>query len=303
MHSLSLKKPPRLSPGGTIGIVAPAGWVESDLLQKGIARLEHLGFHVIPGKNVTRRQRYFAGTDLDRAGDFQAMALNKKVDAIFCARGGVGTARMIPHLDRNILAGSQKIVVGSSDITTLLLYLTHSLGWVTFHGPMAATHFGREASPALETHLFEILSGKTAEMKFPDLQTLKSGTAEGILTGGCLTLLCTTIGTPFEIETDDRLLFIEDINEAPYRIDRMLSYLKLLGKFDRVRGVIFGEMPGCNPKNLPEIILDILGDFQCPMLLGFPSGHGLGIATLPLGIPMQLNADTGTLRMLEPAVS
>jgi muramoyltetrapeptide carboxypeptidase len=303
MNNCSSKKPPRLQQGGTIGIVAPAGRVNPIQLKKGVARLEHLGYHVVLGENVTRQQRYLAGTDRERAKDFQDMVLNTEVNAIFCARGGVGTARIIPHLDQDLLAGSPKIVVGSSDITTLLLYLTHSFGWVTFHGPMAATHFGREPSLEHESHLFGILSGKTTEMKFPDLQALKPGTVDGILTGGCLTLLCTTIGTSFEIETDDRLLFIEDINEAPYRIDRMLSYLKLLGKFDHVRGIIFGEMPGCHPEDLPEIILDILGEVRYPILFGFPSGHGLGTATLPLGISMRLDADAGILQMLEPAVS
>ncbi len=302
MNNRSANKPPRLSSGGTIGIVAPAGRVDPTLLHKGIARLKHLGFHVVAGKNVTRKQRYLAGTDRERAEDFQDMVLNNEVDAILCARGGVGTARIIPHLDQDLLAGSPKIVVGSSDITTLLLYLTHSFDWVTFHGPMAATHFGKEPLPAHETHLFTLLSGEIAEMKFPDLQTLRPGTVDGILTGGCLTLLCTTIGTPFEIETDDRLLFIEDINEAPYRIDRMLSYLKFLGKFDHVRGIIFGEMPGCHPEDLPDIILDILGEVRCPILFGFPSGHGMGTATLPLGLSMQLDANAGILRMLEPAV-
>ncbi|MFQ5580305.1 MAG: LD-carboxypeptidase [Nitrospiria bacterium] len=295
-------KPTGLQPGGTIGVVAPAGRVDSNLLQKGISRLEQLGFHVIPGKNVGRQQRYLAGTDRERAEDFQNLILNKEVDAVFCARGGVGTARIIPHLNRDLLTAFPKIVVGSSDITTLLLYLTASLAWVSFHGPMAATHFGRECPPALENRLFALLSGKTEEMKFPGVQTLRPGKVDGILTGGCLTLLCTTIGTPFEIKTDNRLLFIEDINEAPYRIDRMLSYLKLLGKFNHVRGIIFGEMPGCRPEDLPEVILDILGEFRGPILFGFPSGHGKGTATLPLGVSMHLDADAGVLRMLEPAV-
>ncbi|MFQ5780060.1 MAG: LD-carboxypeptidase [Nitrospiria bacterium] len=297
-----IKKPPRLLPGGTFGVVAPAGCVDPVILQKGVTRLEQRGFNVILGKNIEKQLRYLAGADRERAEDFQAMFLNKEIDAILCARGGAGAARIIPYLNRGLMSGSHKIFVGASDITTLLLYLARPFGWVTFHGPMVATQFGKEPSPALEAHFFKVLSGERIEMKFPGVQTLQPGKTDGVLTGGCLTLLCTTIGTFFEIETDDKILFIEEVNEAPYRIDRMLTYLKLIGKFDRVRGVIFGQMPGCRPEDLPEIILDILGEFRFPLLFGFPSGHGEGTATLPFGIPMQLDATTGTLRMLEPAV-
>jgi len=296
------KKPKRLMEGGTVAVVAPAGRVDHRLLQSGVARLEALGLKVILGQHLDKAHRYFAGSDRERAEDFQAVFLNPEVDAVFCARGGVGAARIIPFLDQKALAQSNKIFVGSSDITTLLIYLMQSFSWLTFHGPMIATHFGKEPSPPLESHLFRLLAGDCLEMQFERLKTLRSGRAEGILTGGCLTLLCTTIGTPYEIETAGRILFIEDVNEAPFRIDRMLSYLKSLGKFTHVRGVIFGQMPQCHPEALPEIILDIFGDSAFPILFSFPSGHGDATATLPLGASIRLDADLGLVKMLESAV-
>ena len=299
----SMKKPGRLLPGGRIGVVAPAGRVDLIDLERGVTRLEQLGFKVQVGKHVGKSHRYLAGSDCERAEDFQAMFENKEVQAVLCARGGSGTARILPYLNVSSLLRSQKIFVGCSDITTLLLYLTQSFGWVTFHGPMVATQFGKEPPPALEENFLRILAGEKIQMRFPGVKALRPGIAEGVLTGGCLTLICTTIGTPYEIVTDDKILFIEDTDEAPYRIDRMLFYLKSLGKFDRVRGVIFGQMPRCQPDLLPEIILDILGEYRFPILFGFPSGHGDATATLPFGISLQLDATAGTVALLEEAVS
>ncbi len=295
-------KPKRLVEGGQVAVVAPAGRVDHDLIQSGVARLEALGLKVIPGRHLNKAHRYFAGSDRERAEDFQAAFTNKEIDAVFCARGGVGAARIIPFLDKKTLSQSNKIFVGSSDITSLLIYLMQSLSWITFHGPMVATHFSKEIQPSLESHLFRLLAGDLLEMEFEGLKVLRSGTAEGILTGGCLTLLCTTIGTPYEIETAGRILFIEDVNEAPFRIDRMLSYLKALGKFKRVRGVIFGQMPQCHPEMLPEIILDIFDESSIPILFSFPSGHGDATVTLPFGANIRLDTDLRHVKMLESSV-
>ncbi|NOY83998.1 MAG: LD-carboxypeptidase [Nitrospirae bacterium] len=295
-------KPPALLKGGTIGIIAPSGRVNRDQLQEGITWLTSRGMKVVLGKHLEKAYRYFAGTDQERAEDFQEMFQNNAVDAIICARGGVGAARIIPLLDPQKLAQSPKILVGSSDITSLLLYLNTSFGWVTFHGPMVATMFGNAPSLEMETAFFDLLAGKIQDMRYKNVSTLRGGHTEGILTGGCLTLICTSIGTAYEMNTDDKILFLEDINEAPFRLDRMLSYLKSLHKFDRVKGVIFGQMPGCHPEDLPEIINDILGEYHFPILFGFPSGHGDGTATLPIGLPIHLNGDDSALKTLEPAV-
>jgi muramoyltetrapeptide carboxypeptidase len=248
-----------------------------------MALLEQRGFKVVPGRYLAKSHRYFAGSDRDRAADFLEMMQNDAVDAIICARGGSGAARILPYLDQSPLPA--KIVVGLSDITTLLLYLSAKHRLVTFHGPMVATQFGKDPESAVtkqaQENLFQILSGESVSFSSPQVTALKPGQAEGVLIGGCLTLICTTIGTPYEIDTDDRILFIEDINEAPYRIDRMLYYLKTVRKLDKIRGLIVGEMPDCHPHLLPEVILEFFADTDIPILFGFPSGHGEAIFTLP----------------------
>ncbi len=301
----SLIKPKHLPIGGTIGVVAPAGKVDLFDLNRGVASLEQSGFKVILGKHLAKSHRYFAGTDRERADDFLEMMQNEAIDAVFCARGGSGSARIIPYIDEvNFPAGhvalAPKIFVGCSDITTLLVYLSQKQGFVTFHGPMVAPSL--HISSPLE-NLLKVLSGEKMEMRAPGAIPLKQGCAEGILTGGCLTLLCTTIGTPYEIDTSDRILFIEDIGEAPYKIDRMLNYLKALKKFDPIRGLIVGQMPGCEPDTLPEIIQETLSDFDFPILFSFPSGHGDSLFTLPFGTPVRMDANETTVTLLSPAVS
>jgi muramoyltetrapeptide carboxypeptidase len=297
-----LIKPKRLPPGGTIGVVAPAGRVNLEELHRGILRLEAIGFRVRLSRQAERSFRYMAGTDAERAEALQAMWCDDGIDAIVAARGGVGTARIFPYLDLDLLCQKPKIFVGASDLTSLLLALS-ARECVSFHGPMVATHFATKSTPELEFAFIGTLSGATDTMRFPGVSSLRGeGSVEGRLTGGCLTLVCTSIGTPYEIETDETILFLEDIHEAPYRIDRMLSYLAALGKFDRVRGLIFGEMPGCQPAELPEIICDVLASFRFPIVFGFPSGHGVGTATLPLGISVRLDPLDGSLTPAEPAV-
>lgn len=295
-------KPPRLRPGGVIGVVAPAGRVDPDALHRGVLFLEGMGFSVRLGRRVSAAHRYFAGSDAERAEDLMAVWSDPAVDAVVCARGGVGTARLIPMLDLDFFIHRPKICVGASDITSLLLALS-ARGMVAFHGPMVATHFGGKATPEMAACFTDVLSGRRVKMNFPEVRALRGGAAEGRLVGGCLTLLCTSIGTLYEIQSANRILFLEDIHEAPYRIDRMLSYLKALGKFDAVRGIVFGEMPGCEPAALPAIIDEVLGDVSFPVLFGFPSGHGIGTAVLPIGIGVRIDAADASLTLTESAVA
>ncbi len=307
----SFIRPKRLLQGGTIGVVAPSGIVEQGDLHRGVLYLEKLGFKVVLGQHLESAHRYFAGSDSDRAADFLGMMQNPTVDAVLCARGGSGAARIIPYLDQ-AKSIPPKAVVGMSDITTLLLYLSEKHHLITFHGPMVAPQFGKEShlfgERAITTQaaeqLFLILSGEQVTMSASEMTVLNSGAADGILTGGCLSLICTTIGTVYEIDTNDRILFIEDVNEAPYRIDRMLYYLKTLNKFNHIRGLIVGQMPGCQPNVLPEMIFEMMQGFDFPILFGFPSGHGEPIFTLPFGASVRLDTtDAPSLAMLTPAVS
>ena len=300
-----LTKPKRLLPGGTIGVIAPAGKVNQDDLNRGVTYLEKRGYRVVLGRHVEKTHRYFAGEDRDRADDFLEMMQNKEIDAVICARGGSGAARIIPYIDP-IHSLPKKIFVGCSDITTLLLYLSSKHRFVTFHGPMVAPQIGdcpsNPKGDEAADYLFRVLSGENVKMCVPEMTALKPGTADGILTGGCLSLICTTIGTPYEMDTRDRILFIEDIGEVPYRIDRMLYFLKMLNKFKDIRGLIFGQMPGCHAERLPEIIMEIFSEFDFPIWFGFPSGHGDSLFTLPIGIPVRIDSNDGALTMLSPAV-
>lgn len=303
-----LRKPPALRKGDLIGVVAPAGAVKTDDLNAGIKRLEELGYRVLVGRSVYRSARYLAGRDAERAGDLMEMFANADVRAIVAARGGYGTSRVIPLLDPRAIARSPKIVVGSSDVTLLLHFLQTACAFVTFHGPMVSPNFGKYSSPATNDSFVRVLGATTPPGRFDvrGVTTLKGGSAEGVLTGGCLSLVCQTIGTPYEIRTDGAIVFLEDINEPPYRIDRMLTYLKQLGKFDRARAVIFGLMPDCHPApqesyRLHDVIRDVLGDLPCPILVDFPSGHGGTNVTLPFGV--RAAVDGPTLSILEAPVS
>lgn len=301
-------KPRRLHKNGVVGIISPAGAVSDDELNCGAKGLEGLGLKVRLGKSVLCRQRYLAGSDKERAEDLHQMFMNPEIEAIICTRGGSGAGRLTSLLDGDLIAKHPKIFIGSSDITTLLLYLNVIHHHVVIHGPMVAPNFGRAPSPKMLEVLLKLLGGERINFEEPAMTVLRPGRVEGILTGGCLTLLCMSIGTPYEVATEGRILFIEDTDEAPYKIDRMLSYLKALGKFDHVHGIIFGKMVRCQFPNgstdrLEEVIMEILGEYRFPILFGFPSGHGEPNLPLPFGIPVRLDTEKKGLTLLESAVS
>jgi muramoyltetrapeptide carboxypeptidase len=303
-----LRKPPALRKGDLIGVVAPAGVVKADDLGNGVRRLEELGFRVALGRSLYQSARYLAGRDQDRAADLAEMFANPEVKAVVAARGGYGTSRIIPLLDAKVLARSPKIFVGSSDLTLLLHFLRSACRLVTFHGPMVSPNFGKYSSPTTNGEFIRILGATTppGPIDVTGVKVLKGGSGEGVLTGGCLSLVCQTIGTPYEIQTEDAILFLEDINEPPYRIDRMLTYLKQVGKFDGVRAVVFGLMPDCHPSpqelyTLEDVIRDVLADLPCPILYDFPSGHGGTNVTLPFGV--RAAVEGATLSILEAPVS
>jgi muramoyltetrapeptide carboxypeptidase len=303
-------KPKALRNGGTIGIAAPASDVDRDALLKGVAALEAAGYKVSHSGSVLAREYYFAGPHEQRARDLSGLFTDSSIDAILCARGGYGCHHVLQYLNAETLRANPKIFVGYSDVTVLLQYLENQCGMVCFHGPMVAREFALgepiyDGSNFLES-LTRLQAGQriTAE----GLETLQPGISQGRLTGGCLSLLTATMGTRYEVDTVDRILFLEDVNAKPYQVDRMLMHLKLAGKFDSVRGVIFGQMLNCfqSPEQdyrLQDIVFDILREFGFPILYGLPSGHTTtGSLTLPFGIQADLNAGEKYLQMLEPAV-
>ena len=300
-------KAPRVSAGETVGIVAPASPIDRESFLHGVQELERLGYKTRYNDEVFSSERYFAGSHARRIQEFQKALADPALKAIFAARGGYGSGYLTGQLTG---AGevSSKIIVGSSDLTILLLHMWKHLGWVTFYGPMVAQQLAKGTEAYDETSLRAALEGRSGWVAAEDGEVLRNGTAEGILLGGCLSLVVATLGTPDEIDTRGTLLLLEDVNSKPYQVDRMLWHLRRAGKLDEVRGIIFGQMPGCTQHpdqgyQLPDVILDLLEDFRGPIAYGIPFGHTTGrVLTLPLGVTGQLKCDRqAKLSILEAA--
>ena len=303
-------KPKALKEGSKIGIVAPASNVEKEALLQGVVALSEAGFRVHYSDSIFSQQYYFAGSHEDRAGELMRLFTNPDIDAIFCARGGYGCHHLLAYLKPEVFRLYPKILLGYSDITVLLQFLENHCDMVCFHGPMVAREFALGKSHYDKENLLQCLTrlGPGQRITAAGLETLQPGIAQGRLTGGCLSLLTALLGTAFEIQTEDRILFLEDVNTKPYQVDRMLMHLKLAGKLDSVQGIIFGEMLDCAQSpdqsyRLQDIMFDILKEFEFPILYGLPSGHTASRAlTLPFGVKVTLNANEGYIELGEAAV-
>ena len=305
-----LIRPKKLSQGDKVGVVAPAGPVDLQELAAGLKVVRGMGFQPVLGDHVKDRQHFLAGKDKDRAGDLMAMFENPEIKGIFCARGGYGANRILPLLDSRIIRKNPKVVVGSSDITLLLIYLIQKCGLVAFHGPMVSGSFGCKPMKISKTQFRKMVTGvkEGGLLTAPQAHVLQEGTARGRLVGGCLTLLCRSLKTPYEIQTQGGILLIEDINEPAYRIDGMLWQLKTAGKFRGVKGIVFGEMVNCRfdegqKGRLDDLIRDMLPKRSIPVLTHCPVGHGNEMWTLPLGIEATLDTPTRSLRLKSKGVT
>jgi muramoyltetrapeptide carboxypeptidase len=306
-----------LQPGDTIGIVAPAGPIPEAALQEGLARLEGWGFRTLVGDCVLDRHGYLAGTDQRRAHDFNAVWSNSAVDGVLCARGGYGVMRILTQIDWAAIREQPKFFCGFSDITALHAAMLQQAHLVTFHGPMA-TAFG-SAVAYNEAGLLQAMQSAEPLGRIPwpepaddspAAMVIRPGTAEGILFGGNLSLLAALMGTPWEPDFTERIVLLEDVDEAPYRVDRMLTQLLLGGKLQRAAGILFGDSPTCltGPAGKPsltlrEVLDDHLAPLGIPVLYGFPCGHTGYRATLPLGVPVRLDAGSADLTVLEAALT
>ncbi len=304
---MSLRKPPRLCRGDLIGVVSPAAAVEAETLRRGCAELERLGFAVRVGPHALDRHRFLAGTDATRVRELTTMFEDPAVRAIFCSRAGYGSGRLLPLLDFPTFAQTPKIFLGYSDVTLLLNVFVQRVGFVCFHGPVVGGEFANGFSGRSLPHLLGLLTTGRGEEAIAFPTAVRAGMAEGRLIGGCLSVLVATLGTPFALDTNAAILFIEDIGEKPYRIDRMLTQLKQAGKLDDLAGVIFGEMHHCwGDNNDPALLLAVIGeifsDYSYPVGFGLPAGHGGENLALPLGTRVQLDTDRQQLVFLEPAV-
>ncbi|AIF44651.1 LD-carboxypeptidase [Virgibacillus sp. SK37] len=296
-------KPERLQKGDTIGIIAPAGPPDQEKLQKAIPFLESLGLKVNVGKHINEIHGYLAGTDQQRLEDFHNMVADPTIKAIIFARGGYGTGRIVSSIDYELIRNNPKIIWGYSDITYLHTAIRQQTGLVTFHGPMVASDIGKEEfddfSAEMFMQLFEPATYVYTEKVSP-LHVISPGNGTGMLVGGNLSLIVSTLGTPFEIDTNGKLLLLEDIGEEPYRVDSMLNQLKLAGKLEKAAGVILGDFADAEPTlkhslTLEKVFSDYLSNLNCPVLSGFKIGHCLPHFAVPLGVEAELSADTKTL--------
>jgi muramoyltetrapeptide carboxypeptidase len=305
-------KPPALKKGDTVGVVAPASYFPRADFEAGCEALRQMGYNPVFDDSIFDRDLYFAGSVERRTRELENMFTRLDVKAIVCARGGYGANYLLPCLDIKKLAANPKIFVGYSDITSLMTYLCDAAGMVTFHGPMVAKDFAKRGG--VDAASWQSALGGTDRWPLDfgadsGVKSLAQGSCEGVLYGGCLSMLVESLGTPYEIRTEGTILFIEDVAAKPYQIDRMLMHLKLAGKLNAVRGLVFGEMLGClqSPSQgytLEEVIMRVVGNLGVPIAYGVRSGHvSKGNITLPIGVSALLNVgDSGVvLEILEPA--
>jgi muramoyltetrapeptide carboxypeptidase len=307
-------KPLALQPGDTVGIIAPASNVKREMLDAGCRALQKLGYKTFYFDSILEQELYFAGSVERRTRELEDMFVRDDIRAILCARGGYGTNYLLPEIDLEKIKSHPKIFVGYSDVTSLLTHFGDAAGLVTFHGPMVTKDFAREGGVDFASWESALTGPSEWQIDLPPgsgVESLVDGSAEGTLYGGCLSMLSASLGTPYEIRTAGTILFLEDVATKPYQIDRMLMQMKLAGKFNEVRGIVFGEMLDCEQNagqgyTLQEVALRIVGDLGVPVAYGLRSGHVSGRnITLPIGVWAALHVSSRqvSLRMLEPATT
>jgi muramoyltetrapeptide carboxypeptidase len=305
-------KPPALRHGDAVGIVAPASYFDRADFEAGCDALRRAGYVPVYDDSIFDRDLYFAGTTRRRARELEEMFQRDDVKAILCVRGGYGANYLLPEVDLEVIRAHPKILVGYSDVTSLLTHFCDAADLVTFHGPMVGKDFARPDGTDPGSWQSALAGAETWLLDFaanPGVKTLRSGSAEGVLYGGCLSMLAASLGTLYEIRTENTILFIEDVATKPFQIDRMLMQLKLGGKLQLVRGIVFGEMLDCvqapnQPYSLEEVVMRVVGDLGVPVAYGLHSGHvSRKNMTLPLGIRVRLEAKNAGVRlqMLESA--
>jgi len=304
-------KPRALRPGDRVGIVAPASNVKREMLEAGCDGLRRAGYEPFYFESILERDLYFAGSAQRRARELEDMFVRDDIRAIVCARGGYGANYLPQMLDPTKIIPHPKILVGYSDMTTLLCCISDSAKFVTFHGPMVAKDFA--IADGVDLASWQNAVGGAAEWEIGEgsgARPLLAGQEEGILYGGCLSMLVASLGTQHEVHTAGTILFLEDVAAKPYQIDRMLMQLKLAGKLNDVRGIVFGEMLDCRQSpdqdyTLEEVVLRVVGDLRIPVAFGLRSGHvSRANITLPIGVKARLEVGAEVrLMILESATA
>lgn len=309
-------KPNHLRKGDLIGFISPASSPDNlEKINEGVKYFERLGYRVIVGKNVGKYRGYLAGKDEERVEDLHSMFNNKDVKAIFCVRGGYGSIRLIDKIDFNLIKRNPKIFVGYSDITTLQLAIFRKTGLVTFSGPMAAVDFAGEVNPFTEEVFWRMVTstkpfGKLKNPENERICCLNKGEAKGVLLGGNLSLITSLIGTPFMPDFTKAILFMEEVDEKPYRIDRMFAQLKLNKILDKASGIILCNFTNCeetDPDKKSLSLNDVIGDYfeqlKKPVVYNLAYGHINPKNTIPIGVKASIDCRKCSIEILEACVT
>ena len=313
-------KPPRLKPKALVGLIASGGIVTDAQVQESVTNLEGQGFSVRVGRNIRAAHGGYAGTVQQRLEDLHGMFADREVAAIWQVRGGSGCIHLLPHIDYGLLRKRPKILIGTSDITALHLAMLRHAGLVTFHGPVGSSTFSEFSVSQMLPVLMEPAANRVLLMAEENLargadapmyrpRVFRKGTAEGRLVGGNLSLVSALVGTPYSIQGTGHLLFLEEIGEAPYRVDRMLTQLQLARVSTQARGIILGVFLRCEATDgapsltLAETLEERMAQVKGPSAYGYSFGHIPNKVTLPVGIRARFDTDARTITLLEPAVS
>ena len=313
---MTLIKPKKLLKGNLIGIISPASSPDDlSLIEGGVKYIEGLGYQTILGNNVGKSRGYLAGTDAERVDDIHQMFCDKNAKAIFCLRGGYGAFRLLDKIDYKIIRNNPKIFVGFSEITALQMAFLQKANLITFAGPMVLPNFSKEVSTYTEENFWRMMTSnkKPGRIKIPKINRLSlisPNEVSGIIVGGNLAVFTSLLGTRYLPDLKNKILFLEDISEPPYKIDRMFNQLRLNNVFKKVKGTILGRFEDCKETDekkktltLEEVWKDYLGSIKIPAIHSFPYGHIKDMVTLPIGIRIRLNAAKGYLEFLESVVT
>ena len=302
----------KLKKGDTIGIIAPASCTTYEKVLEAKKNIEDMGYKVILGE-CTKKQWYsYAGTDEERAEEINSFFADKSIDAIICMRGGYGSNRLIELLDFEVIKRNPKIFVGYSDITTLHIALNEKANLITFHGPMAVSNFTGNYNRDTYENFIEMLSNSKYEQSIKnitkELKVLNEGRAKGKLVGGNLATLIATLGTEYDLDYNGKILFLEEIGEKTYKIDRFLNQLKKHGVFEKIEGLVLGDFKNCiqdseKDMTLLEVFQNYFKELKKPVIYNFESGHSEPMLTLPLGAICEIDTYNKELKVLERVVS
>lgn len=306
-------KPKALKSGDTIGVIAPSSGTGAEQINKGKKALEEMGFSVFMSEGCDHQNGYLAGSDDQRVKDLHEMFTDHRVNGIICLKGGYGTPRILDRIDTELIKTNPKVFMGYSDITALHLLINQKASLVTFHGPMVASEFSKGLDRITMDAIRKSLmnpepAGLLKNPEGEEIHNLVNGKAEGRITGGNLALVTAMMGTPYEVDTKGKILFLEEIGEDPYRIDRMLTQLRLGGKLKEAEGIIFGDFKDCESSKhedvpgLKELLQEFAMDAGVPSIYNLQSGHCLPHLVLPLGVNVILDATEGTVMIEEGGV-